>query len=147
MAAKKPASKLNAQQALFVEHYVVHRNATQAAISAGYSEKTAYSQGGRLLNHVEVAKAIKAGTAKVSAKVAVDAEYVLRGLKKEAECAENNGATRVQAFRHIGHSLGMFTDKVEHSGDFKINFNPVLVNPACEAGGAGGVDSEEDQNE
>jgi phage terminase small subunit len=34
----------------FVAEYLIDRNATQAAIRAGYSEKTAYSQGCRLLN-------------------------------------------------------------------------------------------------
>lgn len=38
----------------FAEHYAAHGNATQAAIVAGYSEKTAYSQGARLLKDVEI---------------------------------------------------------------------------------------------
>jgi len=49
---------MNSQQKLFCEMYLTknYGNATQSAISAGYSEKTAYSQGQRLLNHVEVKK-------------------------------------------------------------------------------------------
>lgn len=40
---------------IFVTEYLKNgNNATQAAISAGYSEKTAYSQGSRLLKSVEV---------------------------------------------------------------------------------------------
>lgn len=45
---------LNPQQMLFVDAYMLHFNATKAAIEAGYSPKTAYSQGSRLLNHVEI---------------------------------------------------------------------------------------------
>jgi hypothetical protein len=40
---------------LFVDYYISNNfNATQAAESAGYSKKTAYSQGQRLLNNVEI---------------------------------------------------------------------------------------------
>lgn len=46
--------KLTAKQQRFCDEYLVDLNATQAAIRAGYSEKTAYSQGQRLLKHVEV---------------------------------------------------------------------------------------------
>ena len=38
----------------FVKEYLIDLNATQAAIRAGYSEKTAYSQGQRLLKDVEI---------------------------------------------------------------------------------------------
>lgn len=45
---------LNKQRELFANEYFIDLNATQAAIRAGYSEKTAYSQGQRLLKNVEV---------------------------------------------------------------------------------------------
>jgi phage terminase small subunit len=45
---------LNKTQKKFCREYLKDFNATQAAIRAGYSKKTAYSQGGRLLKHVEV---------------------------------------------------------------------------------------------
>jgi len=49
---------MTVRQARFVEQYLISGNATQAAIDAGYSEKTAYSQGHRLLKNVEIQKAI-----------------------------------------------------------------------------------------
>ena len=49
---------LTPKQAKFVEEYLVDFNATQAAIRAGYSEKTAYSQGQRLLKYVEIQAAL-----------------------------------------------------------------------------------------
>lgn len=52
---------LTAKQQRFVEEYLIDLNATQAAIRTGYSEKTAYAQGQRLLKHVEVAAAVAAG--------------------------------------------------------------------------------------
>lgn len=47
-----------AKKALFVQEYLVDLNATQAAIRAGYSEKTARSQGQRLLTNVDIVTAI-----------------------------------------------------------------------------------------
>ncbi len=49
---------LTDQQRLFVAEYLKDRNATQAAIRAGYSKKTANEQGARLLAKVSVAQAI-----------------------------------------------------------------------------------------
>lgn len=45
---------LNERQQRFCDEYLIDLNATQAAIRAGYSEKTAYSMGQRLLKNVEV---------------------------------------------------------------------------------------------
>ena len=50
---------MNERQKRFVAEYIKDYNATQAAIRAGYSERTAYSQGNRLLKNVEIKKAIK----------------------------------------------------------------------------------------
>ena len=49
---------LNNKQRAFVEHYLAHWNASKAAHLAGYSEKTAYAQGSRLLKDAEVQGAI-----------------------------------------------------------------------------------------
>jgi len=51
--------KLTDKQKLFCEEYLVDLNATQAARRAGYSEKTAYSQGQRLLKNVEAQKLVQ----------------------------------------------------------------------------------------
>ena len=45
---------LNRRQQLFCEEYVIDLNATKAAVKAGYSEKTAYSQGHELLKKPEI---------------------------------------------------------------------------------------------
>ena len=51
-------TKLNNRQKAFISEYIKDKNATQAAIRAGYSEKTAYSQGQRLLKKAEIKSAI-----------------------------------------------------------------------------------------
>lgn len=53
-AKKKKPQGITEKQKKFVEEWLQDHNATQAAIRAGYSEKTAYSQGQRLLKKVEV---------------------------------------------------------------------------------------------
>ena len=45
---------LSPRQTLFVEAYCIGQNATQAAIAAGYSLKTAHVQGSRMLRNVKV---------------------------------------------------------------------------------------------
>lgn len=47
-------SELKEKQLIFAKEYLVSMNATESAIKAGYSEKTAYSQGCRLLKNVKV---------------------------------------------------------------------------------------------
>lgn len=49
---------LSLKQQKFCEYYVELGNATEAAKRAGYSEKTAYSQGQRMLKNVETQKYI-----------------------------------------------------------------------------------------
>lgn len=73
-------NNLNPKQQLFVEEYLKDLNATQAAIRAGYSERTAHSQGPRLLEVVEVQAAIRAAQAERSQVTKIDAAYVLNRL-------------------------------------------------------------------
>jgi phage terminase small subunit len=50
---------LTTKQRKFIDAYLESGNATQAAIAAGYSEKTAYSQGARLLKKVEISAVVE----------------------------------------------------------------------------------------
>ena len=49
---------LNEKQEKFAQAYVLHRNATEAAKAAGYSDKSAYNQGYRLLQLDEVVERV-----------------------------------------------------------------------------------------
>jgi phage terminase small subunit len=73
-------ANLTPKQERFVAEYLVDLNATQAAIRAGYSAKTADVQGPRLLGNVGVAEAIAAQQAKQLERVNITAEGVLREL-------------------------------------------------------------------
>lgn len=69
---------------IFVKEYVATHNATRAAKKAGYSEKTAYSQGNRLLKKDEVKKKIKSEEKRLAKKLEVSQEKVLNELAKIA---------------------------------------------------------------
>ena len=71
---------LNPKQERFVQEYLIDMNATQAAIRAGYSEKTAYSQGQRLLKHGELAARLAQKQDALSTKLDVTAERVIDEL-------------------------------------------------------------------
>ena len=74
------ARKLTDKQQRFVEEYLIDLNATQAAIRAGYSSRTADSQAVQLLRKTQVQEAIAAGKQERSEKTAIDATYVLNRL-------------------------------------------------------------------
>lgn len=74
------ANVLTARQQRFVEEYLVDNNATQAAIRAGYSEKTAKQIGSRILTNVDIAAEIQARRAVVSEKLEITQERVLQEL-------------------------------------------------------------------
>ena len=74
---------LTPKQQRFVEEYLVDLNATQAAVRAGYSAKTADQQGSRLLANVKVSDAVAAAQAARSQRTKIDAEWVLRTLAEE----------------------------------------------------------------
>lgn len=79
----KPA-KLTKKQRLFVREYLVDLNATQAAIRAGYSAKTAHSAGPRMLTNVGVQAAIQEAMGKRAEKLELSADTVLRELARVA---------------------------------------------------------------
>lgn len=73
--------KLNAKQEMFCKEYLVDLNATQAAIRAGYSERTASATASRLLANVNVLARVKELKAKRAEELELDAYWVLKRLK------------------------------------------------------------------
>ncbi len=152
---------LTPKQEKFVEEYLVDLNATQAAMRAGYSAKTAKQQGQRLLTNVYVAEAVSARRVTLSQAVEVTqerivAEYARMAFYDPASIAgqpmsgpadipklpeevrraivgwgwDKAGsftlklADKNAALTNLGRHLGMFTDKVEHSGEMMLNILP-----------------------
>lgn len=84
MTTKAKGGKLTAKQQAFVREYLIDLNATQAAIRAGYSAKTAEQQGSRLLRNAEVQRAVSEGQKERSEKTGITAQWVLERLADEA---------------------------------------------------------------
>ncbi len=78
------ARKLTDKQAVFVAEYLVDLNATQAAIRAGYSVKSAARIGVELLNKTQVREAIAANQAKRAQRVEITADRVVSELARIA---------------------------------------------------------------
>lgn len=72
------------KRSLFVREYLVDRNATQAAIRAGYSPRSAYNQGARLMKDDEIAAQIAAGTAATFKRLEITRERLVEELARIA---------------------------------------------------------------
>ena len=119
---------LTPKQARFVEEYLVDLNATQAAIRAGYSKKTAEQQGARLFRNVKVAAAIQEAQEARSERTGITQDEVIQGLKKEA-ALEGDGSShsaRVAAWAHLGKHLGIFTDNLNLGGSVGLRWEDAL---------------------
>jgi phage terminase small subunit len=73
-------AKLTDKQELFAREFIVDLNATQAAIRAGYSEKSSRNQGARMMANDDILTRIAALKADRNEEVGIDAAYVLRRL-------------------------------------------------------------------
>ena len=136
-------TKLNNRQKAFISEYIKDKNATQAAIRAGYSEKTAYSQGQRLLKKAEIKSAIDDLFKKVRDENIAEAKEVeeflslmMRGeIEEEVVVVEGCGdgcsdarimkkqaaaKDRLKAAELLGKRYSIFTDKVNVEGAIPI---------------------------
>ena len=73
-------ANLTPKQQRFVEEYLIDLNATQAAIRAGYSEKTAKVIAAQNLSKLNVQEAIEEAQSKRTEQTQIDAAYVLKRL-------------------------------------------------------------------
>lgn len=140
-------ANLRAKQQAFVQEYLIDLNATQAAIRAGYSKKTAGQIGEENLKKPEIAKAIQEAMNQRAKRTEIDQDYVLGTIQETIDrCrqvepvfdrkgkqvqVENRDGDMVPAYTFnaqgvlkgcelLGKHLKLFTDKVEHSGDLTV---------------------------
>lgn len=106
------------KQKLFCQEYLIDLNATQAAIRAGYSRKTANRMGAENLSKPVIAEAIKEAMAERSEKMGLTQVMIIEGLLKEArnEGKGSSHSARVAAWATLGKHLGMFNEKLEIPG-------------------------------
>lgn len=127
------------KQKRFADEYLKDTNMTQAAIRSGYSPKTAYSQGQRLLKKVEVKAYIDEQLQKMQKKTIASAEEVveyltsvMRGESMSTElvvegigdgCSEAkqmektpSEKDKLKAAELLGKRYSLFTDKTQIEG-------------------------------
>lgn len=125
MTKKKP---LTDKQKRFIDEYVVDYNATQAAIRAGYSEKTARTQGSLNMTNVDIQAEIKRRQEALSEKLEYTADDWTRDVlelknrsMEEIELKDEDGnvvhtetkdpQTAHKCLDMLGKRLGLFVEK------------------------------------
>ena len=139
-------AKMTPKQKRFCDEYLIDLNATQAAIRAGYSEKTAYSIGVENLKKPEIKKYIDERMAEKESELIADQDEVLKYLtsvmrgetKSEIVVVESIGdymsearamqkapdeKERLKAAELLGKRYGLYTEKVEQQVDMELNIS------------------------
>ena len=108
-------ANLTEKQGRFVREYLLDLNATQAAIRAGYSKKTAGQIGFELLKKPEIEYALNMARSLRAERTETSADWVIKNLRALAYDAWRNGDRNVAArcFEMIGKHHKAFTDRVE----------------------------------
>ena len=140
---KSYQSKMNEKQKNFTQEYIKDKNATQAAIRAGHSGKTAYSIGQRLLKNVEIKNYINDlldEVRKENILSAIEIEEFLSlaikgSIEEEVVVVEGEGdgvssarkikkqiglKDRIKAAELLGKRYMLFTDKVNVTGTVPV---------------------------
>ena len=115
--------KLNARQKSFCEYYVASGNATESAIKAGYSEKTARSIGQRLLTNVDIKKYIKELQEKAKESRILTAREKREWLSEVIKNGNEKLQDRLKALDILNKMDGDSVEKVQLSGEVKTS-NP-----------------------
>ena len=157
-ATVSTASTLNDLQSRFVDEYLIDLNATQAAIRAGYSPKTAQEQASRLLSNVMVAEAIQLRKQERQDRTEITADVVLQDIWRMfradprelvevrvgcCRCCYGEGHKRQRTVSEMNAAREKWIDAGKLPVDFDeeggIGFNPLLQpHPHCpECGGDG----------
>ncbi len=136
--------KLTNKQKMFCKEYLKDLNATQAAIRAGYSKKTAEVIGFENLRKPKINEQIQKEMDKRSERIKINADDVLEGILKVRDNAmqvtdimeSNEKGERVKiaedmidrnaalkASELLGKHLKLFTDKIELNGTLEVKDN------------------------
>jgi len=111
-------AKLTPKQKKFIDEYLIDLNATQAAIRAGYSQKTAFSIGVENLSKPLIQEELQKAMKRQQERTQITADMVLKELKKIAldDAADYQDSrlkytNKIKALELLGKHLGMFSEK------------------------------------
>lgn len=110
---KGSKGKINSRQLAFINEYVKTLNATQSAISAGYSENGARVQGHRLLNTPHIRERIDKELKMRADECKVDTDLILTNLKELALDSNILPKDRLKALDLLGRYRGMWSGEGE----------------------------------
>lgn len=116
---------LTAKQQRFVDEYLIDLNATQAAIRAGYSEKTARSISNENLTKPDIQAAIQKGMEARSGRVAITQDMVLRELAKI-------GFSDIRKVVRWGETQLRMIDGEEDEGDVVVPYHGLALIDSAE---------------
>lgn len=120
-------AKLTAKQERFCTEYIIDLNATQAAIRAGYSVKTANRIASENLSKPDIQRKIQELQQERAERTEITQDRVLKELAGIGFAPITKGkikaADKTKALELLGRHLGMFTDKLQIEGDIKT-INP-----------------------
>jgi len=108
---------LNEQQERFCQSYILHRNASEAARAAGYSQEHAARQGHRLLQNEEIVERIT----ELEQNLTTDVD-VISEIEKQYEYAKQNGHTNsaIKALELLSRIRGTQEEKEDTTDPEKL---------------------------
>tara|TARA_R110000765_G_scaffold425232_1_gene537780 strand:+ start:289 stop:747 length:459 start_codon:yes stop_codon:yes gene_type:complete len=108
---------LNEQQERFCQSYILHRNASEAARAAGYSQEHAARQGHRLLQNEEIVERIT----ELEQNLTTDVD-VISEIEKQYEFAKANGHTNsaIKALELLSRIRGTQEEKEDMTDPVKL---------------------------
>ena len=107
------------RQELFIQEYIKTGNATNSAIKAGYSKRTARSIGQRLLKNVDIKKKINELSQKIACNSIMIAKERQEYLTKLINAADVKVSDKLKALDILNKMTGEYIQKVEVNGDIK----------------------------
>jgi phage terminase small subunit len=115
---RKAASGLRPKHQRFVAEYLIDLNATQAAIRAGYSARTAGEIGYELLKKPEIAAAVAKGQQKAIERCEVTRDTIARQLDDDRGLAHKvkQAGAAVSASVAKAKLFGLMREQLEHTG-------------------------------
>lgn len=108
---------MNDRQRMFVAEYAKDRNATQAAIRAGYSARSARVTSTRLLANAAIRAAVDEKLAEAASAAGMSAAEVLRTVAGIARNGDSKDADRLKALELIGKHHKLWTERMQLGGD------------------------------
>lgn len=119
---------LTPKQQIFCEEYIKSLNATEAAIKAGYSAKTARSVGSENLTKPDIQTYIQERTSKAQNERIADAKEVLEYLSETMRDKDETRRERTKAAELLGKRYGIWQEQSASNIDGKINLTVNLEN-------------------